>query len=119
MKTFIMTYSLANIKNKLFLLYILNVTDIIFTLLLIGSGFYVEANPLIAKTLQNPPISLAIKIILPAFLLKIVYFRMQKANNQQLKKSNLLINLATGLYVIINVSHIIWFALIPVFINIY
>jgi hypothetical protein len=119
MIAFIKNYSLSNIKNKLLLLYILNVTDIIFTLLLVGTGFYMEANALMAKAMQSPSISLAIKIILPALLFITVYFRMQKANDQQLKKSNSLINMATALYVIINVSHILWFTLIPVFINIY
>lgn len=119
MITFIKNYCLSNIKDKLLLLYILNITDIIFTLLLVRTGFYMEANALMAKVVQSPSISLAIKIILPALILITVYYRMQKANDQQLKKSNLLINMATALYVIINVSHILWFALIPVFINIY
>jgi hypothetical protein len=49
MIAFIKNYSLDNIKNKLLMLYILNVTDIVFTLLLLSTGFYMEANGLMSN----------------------------------------------------------------------
>lgn len=114
MIAFIRNYSLKSIKNKLLLLYILNVTDIIFTLLLLSTGFYIEANTLMGKIIQSPPAGLVLKIVLPAGLFIVVYVRMQKATDQQLKKSNLLINGATILYTLVNISHLIWFARIPI-----
>ena len=115
MMAFIKNYSLENIKNKLLILYILNVTDIIFTLLLLSNGLYMEVNTLMAKAVQSPTASLALKVILPAILFIFIYFRMHKASAKQLKQSNLIINFATAVYVVINVSHIIWISLIPVF----
>lgn len=107
---FIRNYSLRNIKIKLFILYILNTTDIIFTLFLLSTGFFKEANILMIETVQNPLLSVLIKIILPALLLIIIYFRMRNATDRQLKKSNILINGVIILYTLINISHIVYLA---------
>lgn len=87
---FIKNYSLHNIRNKLLALYMLNVTDIIFTILLLNTGFYMEANSLVSKLLQSPLLSLISKIVLPAVLFMFIYDRMRKATDRQLKQSNLL-----------------------------
>jgi hypothetical protein len=110
MIAFIKNYSLENIKNKLLILYILNVTDIISTLLLVGTGFYMEANTLMIKAVQSPTESIALKVVLPAVLLICIYFRMQKASDQQLKKANFFISGTTAIYALINISHLVWFA---------
>jgi hypothetical protein len=114
MIAFIKNYSLTNIKNKFLLLYILNVTDIIFTLLLLSTGFYMEANALMSNAVQSPVASFALTLVLPAVIFIIVYVRMHKATDQQLKRSNLLINAATALYALINLSHLLWFAILPI-----
>jgi hypothetical protein len=114
MIAFIKNYSLDNIKNKLLMLYILNVTDIVFTLLLLSTGFYMEANGLMSNAVQSPAASIALKVILPAVLFICVYFRMHKATLQQLKKSNFLITGATVLYALINLSHLVWFCILPI-----
>jgi len=106
---------LRNIKNKLGVLYILNVTDIIFTLLLLSTGFYMESNPFMVKAVESIPLSFLLKVVLPAIMLIFIYFRMRNATEQQLKKSNVLINGVVIMYALINISHIVWFALIPVF----
>jgi len=90
------------------------VTDILFTLLLLSTGFFIEANIFMVKTVESIPASFALKIILPAVLLTFIYFRMQDATEQQLKQSNVFINGAIGLYSLINISHIIGFALLPI-----
>ena len=112
---FIKTYTIDNIKQKLLILYLLNVTDICFTLLLIDTGFYIEANLLMAKAVQNLLVSFLLKIVLPAALLFYVYIRMKKANEKQLKQSNIILNIATAVYFIINISHLIWFSLLGLF----
>lgn len=113
MRAFIKDYSLKNLKNKLIILYILNVTDIIFTLLLLFTCFYMEVNPLIAKALKDPVSGLLLKIVLPAILLILVFSRMQRATEQQLKKSNYLINGVTAFYALINAFHLVWIAILP------
>ena len=116
---FIKDYSLNNIKNKLAFLYILNLTDIIFTIILVNTGYYFEANFLMAGVIENYSASFLIKVILPAILLLYLYFRMQKATEYQLRVSNILISCAVGLYATINAFHILWFILLPVFMLLY
>ena len=115
MMQFIKNHSLESIKNKFILLYILNVTDFIFTILLLSTGFYMEANTLMARVLESPAASFALKLVLPAVLFMFVHYRMRKATSQQLKQSNFLINGATLLYVLINISHLVWIVMLPVF----
>jgi len=114
MINFARNYSLKNIKNKLIVLYILNVTDIIFTLLLLSTSFYMEANIFMVKVVQSIPSSFLLKVVLPAIMITFIYFRIRSATEQQLNKSNILINSVVIIYALINVSHLIWFALIPV-----
>jgi len=111
MLSFIRNYSLLNIKYKLLLLYILNVVDIIFTHLLLSTNCYMEANSLMSEIVQSPLLSFALKIVLPAFLFSVVFYRMRKATVMQLKLSNILINSAVIVYTLIFVSHIIWLIL--------
>ena len=112
---FIKNYTLENIKYKLIILYLLNVTDIIFTFLLLATGFFIEANLLMAKAVQSLSTSFILKIILPAGLFFYLYLRMKKANEKQLKQSNIILNIATAVYGIINIFHLICFSLLGLF----
>lgn len=112
---FIKSYSIRNMKYKLTLLYTLNVTDILFTLLLVGTGYYVEANALMATVIQNPTAGIALKVLLPASLILYLYFRMRRATDTQLRRANLFINVITIIYALINVSHLVWVILLPVY----
>ncbi|MBZ9625370.1 DUF5658 family protein [Clostridium sp. FP2] len=113
--TFIKNYTLRNIKYKLFILYLLNVTDILFTILLLSTGLFLETNFLMTKALQSLSTSFILKIVLPAVLLLCLYIRMKKANETQLKQSNIIINIATSVYLIINFWHLICFLLLGLF----
>jgi len=113
MTTFIKNYSLKNIKHKFLILYLLNLTDIIFTLLLLHTGLYMEANALMVKAVQSLVSSFILKVVLPAALLGYLYIRMTKATETQLKKSNLIITIVISIYFLINVSHLVWFAILP------
>lgn len=118
MISFIKSYTLENINRKLLLLYLLNVTDIIFTLLLLSSGYFIEANTLMVKAVDSLFSSFILKVVLPAALLSYVYFRMKNANEKQLRQSSILLNIANGFYVIINTSHLIYlllFTLLKIF----
>jgi hypothetical protein len=101
---------LDSIRKKLIALYLLNVSDIILTLLLVNTGLFIEANLIMAPIVyNNQPLSLAIKIILPLILLAAVAFRIRKATSKQLAKSNTIINVFLAYYSLINISHVIWF----------
>lgn len=115
MLTFIRNDSLEAIRSKLIILYILNVTDIIFTLFLIDTGYFIEANSFMSGVVQSTTGSLLLKAVLPAALILFLYIRFKDAHYKQLKYSNYIINAALGLYVLINLSHVFWVSLIPVF----
>lgn len=114
MFAFIQAYYLKKIKAKLFILYGLNATDLIFTLLLLKSGFFIEANFLMVNVVQNFTFSILLKVILPGVLLTILYYRMHQASEIQLKKSNRFINAALVFYFLVNIFHIIWFSVLSV-----
>ena len=113
MRRFFIDCSLENIKSKLLLLYFLNIADIIFTLILLSTGYYFEANILMAGVVNNTAATLLIKIILPAILLAILYMRIIKATNKQRRIANYAINLVAILYILINISHFFGIATLP------
>ena len=113
MRGFFKDYSIEIIKIKLFMIYFLNVADLIFTILLLSTGSYFEANILMAEVVKNTAATLLIKIILPAILLAVLYLRIKKATNKQRRISNYVINPVAILYIIINIFHFIGFAILP------
>ena len=119
MVAFIKNYSLLSIKRKFILLYALNVLDIAFTLLLLQTGYFREVNIFMIKAVQNPMISLLIKVIFPAFLLSYMYHQIKDADHSQLKVSNIAVNISLTIYAIVNLTHLIWVALLPIFIRYY
>ena len=112
---FIKTYSLENIKYKLLVIYLLNVTDILFTMMLLSTGLYLEANVLMANAVESLLASFILKILFPGVLLFCLYIRMKKANETQLKQSNIIINIATAVYSVINLWHLICVLLLGLF----
>ncbi|MGH4122866.1 MAG: DUF5658 family protein [Clostridium sp.] len=75
-----------------------------------------EANRLMINAVQSASASFILKILLPAVLLLYICIRMKKANETQLKQSNIILNIITGVYIIINISHLICFLLFCLFI---
>lgn len=115
MIAFIKKYNIETIKKKFILLYLLNVTDIIFTVLLLQTGYFAEINILMAKAVESPVASVLLKIVLPAVLLFYIYNRIKKADISQLKASNIALNISLTIYTLVNLSHVVWVALLPVF----
>lgn len=114
MITFIKNYKIEMIKKKFILLYLLNVTDIIFTKLLLKTGYFAEVNILMVKALQNPVASILLKIVFPAVLLYLIYKRMRDADELQLKAANIAVNISLTIYALVNLSHLVWSALLPI-----
>lgn len=113
MITFIKSHNLEVIKKKFLLLYFLNVSDIIFTLLLLRTGYFAEVNLLMVKAVESPPISFLIKVVLPALLLYYIYKSIKEADDSQLKASNIAVNISLSIYSLVNLSHVVWVALLP------
>jgi hypothetical protein len=113
MISFIKNNSLEIIKKKLLLLYLFNVTDIIFTVLLLQTGYFAEVNILMVSVVQNPIISILLKVILPALLLYHLYRQLIDADDEQLKVSNIAVNISLSVYTLVNISHLVWTGMLP------
>jgi hypothetical protein len=104
-------------KKKFILLYLLNVTDIIFTLLLLQTGLFAEVNILMIKAVQSPIASIILKIIIPAILLYYLYMSVKSSDEENLKASNIAVNISLTIYALVNLSHLVWVALLPFFLK--
>lgn len=108
MITFIKSNDVNSIKTKIKLIYILNVMDILFTLMLLKTGLFEEANVIMTSVVESPILSVLIKVILVYILLKILIIRIEKANIFQLRVSNIILLAAVSVYIMINLSHIMY-----------
>jgi len=116
MVAFIKNYTIEVIKKKFIILYLLNVIDIIFTLSLLQTGYFQEANIFMAKAVNNPIACLLLKIILPAVLLVYIYKQIKYADSSQLKASNIAVNISLSIYSLVNLSHLFWTVMLLFFI---
>ena len=112
MYAFIKNYSIQNIRIKFILLYVLNVVDIIFTISLLRTGYFAEVNLFMSKVVQSLPASILLKVILPVILLCYLYRRILTANAAQRRASNIGINVSLTIYSLVNLSHLVWVALL-------
>ena len=115
MIAFIKNYDLTILKKKFLLLYLLNVMDITFTLLLLRTGYFQEVNFLMVKAVQYPMISVLIKVIFPAILLYYMYHQVKDADSSELKVSNIALNISLTIYTLVNLSHLVWVVILPIF----
>jgi hypothetical protein len=113
MISFIKDYRLENIKKKFLILYLLNVTDILFTVILLQTGYFAEVNLLMVKAVQSPTASVLLKVLLPAALLVYIFWRIKKADSDQLKAANIAVNISLTIYTLVNLSHLLWFSMLP------
>lgn len=113
MIAFLRRNSLLSIKKKIIILYVLNVTDIIFTLVLLQTGFFREVNVFMIKAVENAWLGFGIKVIVPALLLSHLYKMIRDSDDGALRISNISINIALGIYAVVNLSHILWTAILP------
>lgn len=105
----IKTRDFGSIRRKLIAMYILNVTDILFTNFLVNTGMFLEVNAIMAPIVNNRQLlSIIIKVVIPLLLLFGVYQRMKDATEKQLYESNIIINGCLIFYGLINISHVVW-----------
>lgn len=103
--------SIGFIRNRLFCIYLLNVTDLIFTRILISTGLFYEANSLMAPVVAGNG-GILLKVGLTAGLLTWIYNRIKAARPEQMNHVRLLINICLGLYILINISHFVWLSML-------
>jgi hypothetical protein len=106
---FIKHYDYNTIRKKFIAIYLFNITDIMFTLFLINTNLFREANVLMRYFIDSSKIaSILMKSGLTLILLIIMLIRMRKASEKQLYYSNIIINLCLIFYGMLNISHIFW-----------
>ena len=105
----------TSIPFKLILLYILNVSDLLFTLILLQTGYMIEANPMMQPVVSDPLLSVGLKIILPALLLLYLFERLKQANEKEIRLTHLALCLLILIYGSINASHLFFMLLINTF----
>ena len=76
-----------------------------------NTGLFTEVNSIIALTLNNPVLSILLKMSIPGILLFILSYRISSATEKQLKYSNIITNIALGIYFFINIMHLFYFLL--------
>ncbi len=95
------------LDNRFTFLYFLNLSDYLFTLILISSGLFIEANPLLSLNIGGMGGFLA-KCILP--LLLILYIRIRFINNppKNTFPAKLVLDILLCFYFFVNCFHIFW-----------
>lgn len=115
MITFIKDHKLVTIRKKIIILYLLNVTDIIFTLSLLKTGLFREINIFMANAVESLLMSVILKVVFPAGLLYYLYRTICLSDRDQLRMANVGLLISLTIYSLVNISHIVWLALLPVF----
>jgi hypothetical protein len=108
MLLFLKSYDYVTLVKKFLLIYVLNITDIGFTLGLLKTQVFQEGNPLMRSIVNSSVASVFTKAILPAILILYIYFRIKKATDKQLYYSNFFATGCLGFYAVINISHLVW-----------
>ncbi len=95
------------LDNRFALLYFLNLFDYLFTLVLVSSGLFIEANPLLSLNIEGVGGFLA-KCILP--LLLILYIRIRFINSppKNTLAAKLMMDIILSFYFFVNCFHIFW-----------
>lgn len=97
----------SKFKQKLIILYILNITDLFFTQYLLSTGFFSEANG-IMQPIVDKPIAWLVKGVLLLLILIYWYKRSAYSNDIQFKRSMKVLSIGIIFYILINISHIIY-----------
>lgn len=100
--------SIDSLKIKLTLIYILNALDIVFTFTLLKTGLFFEVNGLMTSIVEDPFLSILVKLIIPAFLITYLIYRLNAEHQAHVKLCNFLISLVLLMYLCIDLLHIFY-----------
>ena len=102
-------------RKRLFLLFMLNISDWICTLSLLKTGLFKEANPLMSGIISNVWLGLLVKAGLPLALILFALTKVESADSRQLLLSNNIALVGVSVYFLLNLYHISCFALVRFF----
>lgn len=106
MRKYTHIHTAYKINTKLLILAILNITDYIFTKILLTTGIYYEVNIIMRSIIDNLTLSILIKLFIPTLLLYVMSKRLLKATVEQLHIANILLTAIVSMYSLINLFHI-------------
>ncbi len=93
--------------KKLIVLYTLNLSDYLFTLILLSCGMFIEANPLLSTSIDGFW-GFVLKCIVPFILLAYIHIRLSLNDIRCERAVRILLNIILIYYWIINVFHVFW-----------
>ena len=105
----------VRISKKLFLVYFLNVIDWVFTIALLSTGMFYEANPIARTFINSVMLGFLIKCLLPFIAIYFCSRCMHILESTQLKFADMLISFALTVYIAITLDHIINFVIFVFF----
>ena len=98
--------------RKLSLLYSLNIADWVCTVILLRSGRFYEANPLMNAVIGNLPLSFVVKCIVPVLLIWLIVRMLRRLDREGLKKVDRFIAFVLVLYTALCIDHIVNFLIL-------
>ena len=96
-------------KRRLFLLFMLNLSDWVCTLALISTGVFEEANPLMKNIVASPILGFFVKIVLPLVMIPAAASQLKYSDTKQILLSNRICLCGVAIYVVINLYHLLCF----------
>lgn len=106
-KTFAALISGNPYDTVLATVYFLNLSDYLFTLVLVSSGLFMEANPLLSINI-NGTWGFILKCIVPLVLILYLHIRFSASPPKRDKAVRFLLSLILSYYIVINAFHIFW-----------
>lgn len=100
------TTLIKHTRILLSILYLLNCTDILFTLMFSSTGYFIELNPFMKRIIADPTLSFLLKMIVPAILFVLLAFRIKTASKAQLRIVKRSFEIMSAVYIVINLMHI-------------
>lgn len=101
-------------KKRLFLLFILNLSDWVCTLTLVSTGIFEEANPLMKSVIAQPLIGFLVKAAVPLIMIFAAVARLKEADEKQILISNRVCLCGVSVYLLINIYHILCFGFVNI-----
>ncbi|NLK96987.1 DUF5658 family protein [Defluviitalea saccharophila] len=100
--------SIYDAKKYFIFISILNIADMFLTLVATINEYGKEINPLLSNIVNDVPLFIVIKGIMPTLLLATVYLRLKKGKIEDIKNSIKYLRFCYFWYIIILSSHFIW-----------
>lgn len=96
-------------KKRLFLLFMLNLSDWICTLALLRTGLFKEANPLMQDVISSFALGFIIKVAMPLSLILFAVSKLKYSDRRQILISNNIALFGVAIYFLLNIYHIMCF----------